>query len=255
MSRKGPRRGGDRDGLGGDRVEGRRAVLELLRAKRRAVHSVLVSSGDDTVAEITAAAEEAGVTVRRVDGEELARSARSDAPQGVVARAAPVAEADLSSLAGADGAFLIVLDGVTDPRNLGAVLRNADGAGATGVVVARHRGARLTPAAVKAAAGAVEHVPIARVGGVPGALERVHRAGCWVVGLDERGTTDIDDITVLGERVALVLGAEGSGMSRLARERCDLLASIPMHGSLASLNVSAATAVAGYAVARARRHG
>lgn len=256
MSRKSPRRSGDRDGLGGDRVEGRRAVLELLRAKRRPTHSILVGPSDDTrlVAEIVTAAEEAGVPVRRVDAGELADEARTDAPQGVVARAAPVAEADLSSLTGADGAFLIVLDGVTDPRNLGAVLRNADGAGATGVVIARHRGARLTPSAVKAAAGAVEHVPIARVGGVPGALERIRRAGCWVVGLDERGATDIADVNVLDEPVALVLGAEGSGLSRLARERCDVLASIPMYGSLESLNVSAATALAGYAVARARRH-
>lgn len=243
-----------RDGLGGDRVEGRRAVLELLRAKRRTVHSVLIAPGDDadTFKEIVAAADEVGVTARRVDAEEMTRESRTDAPQGVVARAEPVAEADLSALAGDGGAFLIVLDGVTDPRNLGAVLRNADGAGATGVVIGRHRGARLTPTAVKAAAGAVEHVPIARVGGVPGALERIHKAGCWVVGLDERGTTDIADVHLLDDPVALVLGAEGSGMSRLARERCDALASIPMHGALESLNVSAATAVAGYAVARAR---
>lgn len=245
------------EGLGGDRVEGRRAVLELLRARRRRVHSLIVATGDDEVGftEILAAAQDADVAVRRVDSDELTRAAYTDTPQGVVARAEPVSEARLGPLAGADDAFLLVLDGVTDPRNLGAVLRTADASGATGVVVGRHRGARLTPAAVKAASGAVEHVPIVRVGGVPGALERVHQEGCWVVGLDERGATDIADVALLDQPVALVLGAEGAGMSRLARERSDVLARIPMHGALESLNVSAAAAVAAYAVARARHHG
>ncbi len=232
-------------------------MLELLRARRRPVHSVtLVANHDDNAfSEITAAARAADVAVRCVDSDELARMSHTDNPQGVVARAEPVAEARLGPLAAADDAFLLVLDGVTDPRNFGAVLRTADAAGATGVVVGRHRGARLTPAAVKAASGAVEHVPIVRVGGIPGALERIHQEGCWVVGLDERGTADVADVALLDQPVALVLGAEGAGMSRLARERSDVLARIPMHGALESLNVSAAAAVAAYAVARARRHG
>jgi 23S rRNA (guanosine2251-2'-O)-methyltransferase len=204
---------------------------------------------DDVVDEIV---ELAGTTVRFVSPEQLAGAARTDAPQGVVARADPIPEADLDALLAEPAAFLVALDGVTDPRNLGAVMRSAETAGATGVVLSRHRSARLTPAAMKAAAGAAEHLPVARVGGIPAALDRVRRAQVWAIGLDEAGDRDIGDVEIATEPLLLVLGAEGGGLAALTKRRCDVLARIPTHGHVASLNVAAAAAVACHEIARRR---
>jgi 23S rRNA (guanosine2251-2'-O)-methyltransferase len=170
----------------------------------------------------------------------------------VIARAEPLAPAKLDELLADPEAFLVALDGVTDPQNLGAVLRTAEVAGATGAVLPRHRSAHLTPAAVKAAAGAIEHLPIALVPGVPHLLERASRAGVWTVGLDGAGKTPVFELEVADRPIVLVLGAEGRGLSRLTRQRCDVVASIPMRGRLASLNVAAAAAVACFEVVRRR---
>lgn len=251
----GARRRRDDGGLGGDQVEGRNAVRELLRARQRAVRELWVGPGRDAEAvdEILELASAARVRVRRVDADQLEARARTDAPQGVIARAEPVTAADVDDLLHAPDAFLVALDGVTDPGNLGAVLRVAETAGVTGVVLPRHRSARLGPAAVKAAAGAVEHVPIASVAGIPTLLERASRAGVWSVGLDAGGKADVFALDVADRPLVVVLGAEGRGLSRLARERCDLVAAIPMYGVLESLNVATAAAVACHAIAR-RRH-
>jgi len=151
--------------------------------------------------------------------------------------------------------FLVVVDGVTDPQNLGALLRSAECAGVTGVVLPRHRSAHVTPTVTKVAAGAVEHVKIAVVPGVPGALQELERLGIWIVGLDERGTEPVFRLQLGDRAIALVVGAEGRGLAPLARQRCDVLARIPLHGSLDSLNVSAAGAVAMFEVARQRAAG
>jgi 23S rRNA (guanosine2251-2'-O)-methyltransferase len=239
--------------LGGDQVEGRRAVAELLRAGRRRVRTVYVSSAaakDPVVAEIVGLAEK---RVRIVSPEKLEQVARSETHQGVVAQTSPLRAAELDDVLAPNDAFVVALDGVTDPRNFGAIIRTADTAGATGVVVARHRAAHVTPAVTKAAAGAIEHMPIAVVGGIPNALERAQRAGCWTVGLDERGTTSLYDLDLADQRIMLVLGAEGRGLGRLTRERCDVLVRIPMYGHVPSLNVAAAATLACHEVAR-RRH-
>lgn len=190
--------------------------------------------------------------LRRVPGTRIAEMARTDAPQGVIAMAEPLPEADFDALLHDDRAFLVALEGVTDPRNVGSVIRTAEGAGATGIVLPRHRAARIGPTVTKAAAGAVEHLPIARVSGIPSALDRARRAGVWTVGLDEGGAVDLFGLDVVERPVLLVLGAEGTGLSRLAAQRCDVLARIPMHGAIESLNVSVAAALACYEVARAR---
>jgi 23S rRNA (guanosine2251-2'-O)-methyltransferase len=172
-----------------------------------------------------------------------------------MARAAALAETDLDDLvspAGGRPAFLVALDGITDPGNLGAILRSAEGAGATGVVLPRHRAVHVTPAAAKAAAGAVEYLPMAVVGGLPAALTDLKKRGVWVVGLDAAGDQSVHDLTLADEPVVLVVGSEGRGLSRLARERCDVLIHIPQHGRLASLNAGAAAAVACFEVARRR---
>ena len=268
MSRRGPGRDGPRDGprdtpreaprtsgLGGEQVEGRRAVRELLLAGTRRVRSVWIADGVDDSAlldDIERLAATRGVRVRRVDRARLAAEARTEAPQGVLARAEPVEPADLDALLADPAAFLLALDGVTDPGNLGAILRVAGAAGVTGVVVPRHRSALLTPSAVKAAAGAVEHVPVAPVAGIPAALDRAKRAQVWTVGLDAEGRGSVFGLAVADQPLMVVLGAEGRGLARLTRERCDLLAAIPMPGPVDSLNVATAAAIACFEVVRRR---
>ena len=248
---------GDRSGPApkrdlGQQVEGRQAVRALLTAGTRRVHDVWLSTEGDTLDELAALAETAGARVRRVPADQIEHRARTEAPQGVVAFAAPVPAGDLDALFADPQAFLVALDGVTDPGNLGAVMRTAETAGATGVIVPTHRAVGLTPAVAKAAAGALEYLPVAFVSGVPGALDRAKRAGVWCVALDGDGDRSVFDLAVADAPLVLVLGAEGHGVSRLARQRCDVVASIPMHGRIESLNVSAAAAVALTEIARRR---
>ena len=202
-------------------------------------------------------AHERGVPVQFKTGRGRAGHGPDRRTAGVIAWADPVLRRSLwmsCSTTGADDEppFLLVLDGVTDPGNFGSLLRSAACAGVGGVVVGRHRSAPLTPAAVKAAAGAVEHVPISTVGGIPAALQRLSRAGIWLVGLDPSGDDELWRATLFDGPVALVLGSEGKGLSHLARQRCDSLARIPQRGPLGSLNVAAAAAVACFEVARRR---
>lgn len=205
---------------------------------------------------IVARAADRRVPVRTVARSRLEAAARTDAPQGVLAHAASLPEADLDDLyrvtPGQPPPLLVAVDGVTDPQNLGALLRSAEAAGATGAVLPRHRAVHVTPAVTKAAAGAVERVPIAVVGGLPAALSKAKEAGVWVVGLVTESGEDLFRLTMGDGPVMAVLGAEDRGLSRLVRERCDVLATIPLHGHLASLNVSAAGAVALFELARQR---
>ena len=245
-------------GLGGDQVEGINAVRELLRAHRRPIREVLIATGREDregIDEIVDLAFEGGVRVREVAPAQLAAIAKSEAPQGVLARAAAIEPVDPDTLLADPRAFIVALDGVTDPGNLGAVMRTAELAGASGIVIPKHRSARLSPAAMKAAAGAAEWLPVAQAAGMPAFLDRARRAGVWSVGLDAEGDTDIHDLPVADAPVVLVLGAEGRGLARLTRDRCELVARIDHVGHLESLNVSAAAAVACFAVARRRAGG
>ena len=208
----------------------------------------------DILVDIEELAHELGVGFRRVSRRHLASEAVTDSHQGVVARAAPLEEADFEQLIAHPAAFLVVLDGVTDPHNLGAILRTAECAGVTGVVLGRHRSAHVSPAATKTAAGAIEHVPISLVGGIPASLAAMKEAGVFTVGLDEAGTNSIFDASMSDHgQIALVLGAEGRGLSQLVRKRVDGLASIPLAGSLNSLNVAMAAAVSCFEVLRTRQ--
>ncbi len=232
-------------------------MRELLAAGRRRVHEVWVAAdgGDSMIlAEIADLARERRVPVETVSRRRLDAAATSEAPQGVLARAAPLRPVDLDDLLDAAGGkpFLVVLDGITDPGNLGALLRTAEAAGVTGVVLPRHRAVRITPTAAKAAAGAVEHLRFAVVAGIPATLGELRHRRVWTVGLDGTAPRSLFGMEVADEAVALVLGAEGRGLSRLARERCDLLVSIPLRGATGSLNVSVAGALAIYEVVRAR---
>lgn len=247
-------------GLGGDQVEGRRAVRELLAAGRRRVRDVWVSeavASSPPLVEIMDLARELGVPVRILARSRLDAAARTEAPQGVIAHAEPLHEADLDDLCrsgpGSPAPFLLAFDGITDPHNLGALIRTAACAGATGAVLTHHRSAHVTPTVAKVAAGGIEHLPLALVAGLPAALARLRTAGVWVVGLAPDGPTSVFDLTLATEPLALVLGAEGGGLSRLVQQRCDVLVSIPRGGGPESLNVSAAGAVACYEVVRRRR--
>jgi 23S rRNA (guanosine2251-2'-O)-methyltransferase len=243
--------------LGGDQVEGRQAVRELLLAGRRKVHELLVvnEGGRGALSDLAELARKSRVAVKQVSPGKLEAVSRTEAPQGVVARCAPLPEVELESLAKrrkGTPPLLVAVDGVTDPGNLGALLRSAEVAGVTGVVLPRHRSVHITPAVTKAAAGAIEYLPMTVVPGLPAALERLKALGVWVVGLDGGGDTPIDRVTLASEPLVLVLGAEGRGLSPLVRKRCDLVAAIPLRGRIGSLNVAAAAAVALYEIARQR---
>lgn len=259
MAAPGERKGAPKT-LGGEQVEGRQAVRELLIAGRRKVREIWVAGDLDpseVVDDILEIARVQRVPVEQVNRRRLESVARSEAPQGIIAFAGPLPEAPLDDLLvrrGQHPPFLVAVDGVTDPGNLGALLRCCDGAGVSGVIIPRHRAVHVTPTAAKSAAGAAEYVPMAVVGGLPAALARVKEAGVWIVGLDDdadRSLFDLGDLAA--EAICLVMGAEGPGLSRLVRERCDLIVSIPMLGRLSSLNVSTAAALATYEVARHRR--
>ena len=247
-------------GLGGDQVEGRHAVRELLLAGTRRVREIYVAEEqEDTevLQDIVDLAIDLKVPVREVTRTRLLSFARTESPQGVLARAAELPDYELHDLAHARTAsgappFLLAVDGVTDPGNLGALLRSAECAGVSGVVLPKHRAVHITPTVTKAAAGAVEYLPMTLVGGLPSAINELKAAGVWVIGLDMGGDTDLFNLEVADQAVCLVMGAEGKGLSRLVRERCDAVASIPLLGELSSLNVSAAGALACFEVTRRR---
>jgi 23S rRNA (guanosine2251-2'-O)-methyltransferase len=247
--------------LGGDQVEGRQAVRELLIAQKRKVREIWISNeidNSDIVEDIVQLATASRVQIMDVPRRIIEDTARSEAPQGVIAFAQPLQEHSLDELTSTEGGrkpFLVAVDGVTDPGNFGALLRCCDGAGVTGVVVPRHRAVHVTPTVAKAAAGAAEHIPMAVVQGLPAAMGDMKKAGVWLVGLDDEADASLFDMgSLAAEPICVVLGAEGAGLSRLVRERCDMVVSIPMLGQLSSLNVSAAGALATYEVARVRRN-
>jgi len=249
--------------LGGEQIEGRQAVRELLIASRRRVREILVNDDSErnpVIGEILELARSQRVAVRSVSRDEIDDLARSEAPQGVIAFAEPLEETLLDEvLASArddDKLFIVAVDGVTDPGNLGAILRSCEGAGVDAVILPRHRAVHVTPSAAKAAAGAIEYLTMCVVPGLPTAIQQLRDNNVWVVGLDDAADKPVFGLGDLArEHVCLVLGAEGPGLSRLVRERCDLLVSIPMRGALSSLNVSAAAALATYEVVRARQPG
>lgn len=236
---------------------GRRAVVEAVRAG--AAEEVLVAAGSRAtpgLREVLAAAEAMGVPVREAARAELDRLAGDH--QGVVARArapAPLGERELAEHPFAEDALVVVLEGIEDPQNLGAAARSAEAAGAAMLVTRERRAAGVTPAAVRASAGALLHLPHARVTNIPRALERLRGLGFRVVGLDGGAPRSIYDEPCPPGRLAIVVGSEGRGLSRLAREACDRLVALPMVGRVGSLNASAALAAAlyGYVLPSRRR--
>lgn len=217
-------------------------VLEALRAGRP-LDRVLVAkgAGGPRIQEVVDLARNRSTPVRFEARSSLDRLAGSSAHQGVVALGAAEQYADLDEVA-ARGKLLVILDGVEDPHNLGAIIRTAHAAGADAVVIPERRAAGLTDVVAKAAAGALEHVPVVRVGNINRALESLKERGFWIYGLDERGEHDYSQVDYASP-TALVLGGEGKGLHDQVRKHCDVLVRIPMAGKISSLNVSVAAGV------------
>ena len=242
---------------------GLHAVEEALKAGKRRFDQVLVARErhDERLERLVATCRQSGVRVRQEAREELTLLAQTAAHQGVVAMVRPQEFLTIEDLFDPDPAraetgaarLVLALDGIEDPQNLGALLRVADGAGVDGVVLTERRSAPLSAAAVKASAGATEHLRMARVVNLVRALEELKGRNLWIIGLDERGQTDYDQFDLTGDCV-IVLGREGAGLHELVRRTCDHLLRIPMAGGVSSLNVSAAGAVVLYEAFRQRRN-
>lgn len=249
-----------RDGLaaGADGIiEGRNAVIEALRAGT-AIDKIYLQKGetDRTLGHIASRARAGGVVVVEADRRKLDAMSRTHAHQGVIALAAVREYASVESILQAaaekgEPPLIVVCDEISDPQNLGAVIRTAECAGAHGVIIPKRRSAGLTAIVAKTSAGAVAHVPVARVPNIPSLLKELKKQGVWVFGTAADGATSLYDADLKGP-AAVVIGSEGDGMTRLAAENCDFLVSIPMRGKLNSLNASAAAAILLYEAVRQR---
>lgn len=241
------------DGL----IEGRNAVIEALRTEA-SIDKIFIQKGevDKTLGHIASKARAAGIVVVEADRRKLDGMSRTHAHQGVIALAAVreyVSVDDILADAAAknESPLIVVCDEISDPHNLGAIIRTAECAGAHGVVIPKRRSAGLTAVVAKTSAGAVAHVPVARVPNIPALLKDLKKQGVWVFGTAADGTTALYDADLKGP-AAIVIGSEGDGMTRLAAENCDFLVSIPMRGKLNSLNASAAAAILLYEAVRQR---
>jgi 23S rRNA (guanosine2251-2'-O)-methyltransferase len=231
-------------------IPGRRAVSEALRANR-SLHEVVLADHGRDLDDLAEFARSTGVPVRRTGHGELGRLARGVVHQGAVAVAPAFGYVSLDDLADAD--LVVVLDGVTDPQNLGAIARSAELAGAGGLVLRQRRSAHVTPAAEKASAGALSWLRVALVPNIARALGDLAAYGLWTVGLDAGGQAQLWSCPLLDERVALCVGAEGTGLSRLVAERVDARVAVPTRGRISSLNAAAAAAIALFEVVRRRQ--
>jgi 23S rRNA (guanosine2251-2'-O)-methyltransferase len=241
-------------------VIGRNSVVESLRAAvpATALYVGPRASADERVAEAVKLAAGAGVAVLEAGAGELERLAAGGVHQGVVLRVRPYAYAhpdDFSERPGALPPLIVALDGVTDPRNLGAIVRSAAAFGASGVVVPSRRSVGVTAGAWKSSAGALARLPVAKAPNLARCLESYKSQGLFVAGLDTAGTVPVREMTVADSPLVLVIGSEGRGLSRIVAETCDLLASIPMASSVESLNAGVAASIALYEVAAARAEG
>ena len=239
---------------------GRQPVRETLRAGRRQVFKLLQAQGvkpTGVVRQILTLAEQAHVPIQAVDRRELDKLGGEVNHQGLAAEVSGypymdlAALLDLSQQAG-EPPFLLLLDHIQDPQNLGSLLRSADAAGAHGVVLPGRRAAGVTPAAVRASAGAAEHVPVALVANLVQAMERLKTEGIWLAGLEALPDAQLYTQIDLSGPLGLVVGSEGQGLARLVRERCDYLVRLPMRGQVESLNAAVAGGIALYEVRRQR---
>ena len=238
-------------------IEGRNAVIEALRAGVT-IDKIYIMKGetDATLGHIASTARAKGIVVVDADRRKLDNMSRTHAHQGVIALAAVREYVSVESMlesaaAKGENPLLVVCDEISDPHNLGAIIRTAECAGAHGIIIPKRRSAGLTAVVAKTSAGAVAHMPVARVPNIPALLKDLKKQGVWVFGTAADGNTTLYDADLKGP-TAIVIGSEGDGMTRLASENCDFLVSIPMRGKLNSLNASAAAAILLYEAVRQR---
>lgn len=238
----------------GELIFGVNPVKEALQGSRGAYNLyVQISASDHRVEKIIRLAEQRGVAVHRREKLDLTKMCASSHHQGIALEVEPFLYADLEDLLAAvattESALLVVLDGIQDPHNLGALIRSAACAGALGVIIPRDRACGVTASAEKSSAGAVETLPVAQVTNISQALEAMKKAGCWVYGLDGEARSSLFQTKFSG-RIALVIGGEGEGIRPLVRKQCDALMSIPHYGGVSSLNASVAGGIAMFEIAR-----
>lgn len=260
MSQK-PRKNHHRRPNGGEEhettlYEGRNAVMELLRAGKTVDKLFVAPDQNGRMADLIAMAKQAGAVVTECDRRKLDAMSETGVHQGVIAQAAAheyVSLDDILQIARDRGEqpLILVCDGLTDPHNLGAVIRSAETAGAHGVIIPKRRSVGLTATAAKASAGAIEHIGVARVTNLAAAIDELKENGVWVFGADAGGDKQLYEADFAGA-AAIVIGSEGNGLSRIVREKCDFIVSIPMKGKVNSLNASAAAAVLLYEAVRQR---
>ena len=238
-------------------IFGRQPILEAL-VSDAPLRKLYLAHGGAAMAEVLHRAEAKGIPLQSVARVELDRLAKTDKHQGIVALMAGVDYVDCETILSraqqrnpGQKAALLLLDGVEDPRNLGAILRVAEGSGFDGVVITKRRCAEVTAATIKTSAGAAFHLPIAQVSNLANTMSFLKKAGLWIAGLEEHAKSTIYEMDGTMP-LAVVLGGEGQGLHRLVRERCDFVHKIPMAGKLASLNVATAAAVVCYEVVRQR---
>lgn len=240
-------------------IAGKHSVTEALRSGRSINKIWIAENAQKHLTQpIIAEAKKAGVVIQQVDKRKLDQMVPGVQHQGVVAQAAPYAYAEVEELLAAaeskgEAPFLILLDEIEDPHNLGSILRTADCTGVHGVVVPKRRSAQITATVSKTSAGAVEYVPVARVTNLGQTIDQLKERGVWIVGTDVDADQEMYDSDVFEGPVAVVIGNEGKGMGRLIRQKCDVLIKLPMHGRINSLNASVAAGVVMYEVVRRRR--
>ncbi|MCL2045843.1 MAG: 23S rRNA (guanosine(2251)-2'-O)-methyltransferase RlmB [Oscillospiraceae bacterium] len=239
-------------------IEGRNAVLEALRAGVT-IDKVFIASGDTdrSLAHIASSARGAGAVVVETDRRKLDSMSITKAHQGVIALAASVSYAQLADIielakSKNEPPFIVICDGIEDPHNLGAIIRTSESAGAHGLVIPKRRSAGLSASVAKASSGAIYHLPIARVSNISSAIAQMKKAGIWLYAASGDGENSLWETDLTGPS-AIVIGSEGSGISRLVRENCDFSVSIPMYGKITSLNASVSAALILYEAVKQRR--
>lgn len=243
-----------------ENLEGRNAVLEALRSKRP-LNKILLARGSkpNFLREIRQLARERGIVVQEIDRKKLDQMATTANHQGIIAQAAPKPYAQIEDIlalaqARSEEPMLLVLDGIEDPHNLGALIRSADGAGVHGVVIPKRRAVGLTATVSRASAGAVEYIDVAQVTNLARCLDQLKDNGLWIVGADPEGEHLYTEVDLTGP-IAIVIGSEGKGIRRLVKEKCDLLVRLPLRGRISSLNASVAGSLVLYEVVRQRTRG
>ncbi len=242
----------------GTQVEGRNAVIEALRGKRE-VSEILVVKGikeSKNLKEIIRLGREKSVKLSYLEREKLEHLAGSRSHQGVIAYVTPITPLSFREFLTLlqkkkESPFILILDGVTDPQNFGSLIRTAEAAGVDGIIIGKRRAAAVSPSVIKASAGAIEYIPLVQVTNIASIIEELKESGIWIIGSSDSAKRPLYEADLTGN-VAVVLGSEGKGISRLVKERCDFMVRIPMWGRVSSLNVNVAGAVLMFEVRRQR---